>query len=248
MDKVGKVYSAITAVAGALSKQGIGKDQKNTMQGYEFRGIDDLYNVLGPILAEHKLCILPRVLARETIEGKTKKGGVSFHTMLDVEFDLVSAEDGSCHAVRTQGESIDTSDKSVNKALIAAYKYLAFIMFCIPVKGMADADRDTPEIEPTASPPRPDPASRELPQGGGDTLMTEQQVKDCEAAVRAILKEIETLGGATEKEIADGVVKELVAGQGGFPALTKNEADHMYMALKDQYKKLKKAEERKEAE
>ncbi len=152
MDKVEKVYSAIAAVAGALSKKGIEKDQKNAMQNYEFRGIDDLYNVLGPILAEHKLCILPRVLGRETIEGTTKKGGVSFHTILDVEFDLVSAEDGSCHAVRTQGESIDTSDKSVNKALIAAYKYLAFIMFCIPVKGMADADRDTPEIEPTASP------------------------------------------------------------------------------------------------
>ncbi len=247
MAEVGKVYSAIAAVAGALSKQGIGKDQKNTMQGYEFRGIDDLYNVLGPILAEHKLCILPRVLARETIEGVTKKGGVSFHTILDVEFDLVSAEDGSLHTVRTQGESIDTSDKSVNKALIAAYKYLAFIAFCIPVKGMVDADKDTPEIEPTG-PSRPDPASKELPQGGGDALMTEQQVKDCSAAVRVILKDIKAIGGATEKEIADGVVKELVAGQGGFPALTKNEADHMYMALKDQYKKLKKAEERKESE
>ncbi len=153
-----KVYAAIAAVAGALSEQGIGKEQKNKAQGYDFRGIDDLYNVLGPILADQELSILPRVLSRETIEGKTAKGTVSFHTILDVEFDIVSAADGSMHTVRTQGEALDTSDKSVNKALIAAYKYLVFIMFCIPVKGMADADKDSPEVaESSRGAPKADP-------------------------------------------------------------------------------------------
>ena len=36
--------------------------------GYNFRGIDDVYNTISPLLAKHGLCILPRVLARECVE------------------------------------------------------------------------------------------------------------------------------------------------------------------------------------
>ena len=43
-----KVCVAINAVQNAL-KAGIPKDHKNAMQGYNFRGIDDIYNVVGPL-------------------------------------------------------------------------------------------------------------------------------------------------------------------------------------------------------
>ena len=63
-----KVYEAIADVTRALSREGISKDRKNESQGYRFRGIDDVYNALAPLLAASKLCILPNVLSREVVE------------------------------------------------------------------------------------------------------------------------------------------------------------------------------------
>ena len=144
------VYRAIVAVMADLSKAGIGKDRKNTQQGYSFRGVDDVYNALAPILAKQSLAILPRVLSRTSEERQTKSGGTLFYVVVDVEFSLVSAEDGSVHVVRFIGEAMDSADKATNKAMSAAYKYAAFQTFCIPTEGDNDADAHHPE--PVASP------------------------------------------------------------------------------------------------
>lgn len=140
-----KVYAVITRVVGALAKEGIGKDRKNEQQGFRFRGIDDLYNALAGIVAREGLCILPRVLARTVVERPTKSGGVSTFALVDVEFDLVAAEDGSKHTIRTMGEAMDTADKATNKAMSAAMKYACLMAFQIPTEGDNDADAYTHE-------------------------------------------------------------------------------------------------------
>lgn len=142
------VYQAITAVMDDLSKEGIQKDRKNSQQGYNFRGIDDVYNALSPILAKHKLCILPRIIGRTVIERETRNGGAIFYVTVEAEFDLVSAVDGSKHTIRTFGEAMDTADKATNKAQSAAYKYAAMQAFCIPTEGDNDADATTHEVKP----------------------------------------------------------------------------------------------------
>ena len=50
-----EVYAAINAIQNDLSKEGITKDKRNQAQGYNFRGIDDVYNALSPLLAKHGL-------------------------------------------------------------------------------------------------------------------------------------------------------------------------------------------------
>ena len=143
-----RVYGAIAAVTMAMSKEGISKDRRNQQQGYNFRGIDEVYNALSPMLAEHKLCILPRMISRSVSERQTAKGGVLFYTTVEAEFDFVSAEDGSTHVVRTFGEAMDSGDKSTNKAMSAAYKYAAMQTFCIPTEGDNDADATIHEVAP----------------------------------------------------------------------------------------------------
>jgi hypothetical protein len=143
------VYQAIASVMKDMATEGIAKTNKNTQQGYKFRGIDDVYNALAPILAKHQLCMLPRVLAREVVERQTKSGGALFYTTVDAEFDLVSAVDGSTHTIRTVGEAMDSADKSSNKAMSAAYKYAAMQAFCIPTEGDNDADAHTHEVAAT---------------------------------------------------------------------------------------------------
>ena len=140
------VYRAIATVMADMAVEGISKDKRNSQQGYNFRGIDDVYNALAPILAKHGLIILPRVVSRECVERTTAKGGAIFYTTVQVEFTLVAAEDGSSHIVTTYGEAMDSADKSTNKAMSAAFKYAAMQAFCIPTEGDNDADATTHEV------------------------------------------------------------------------------------------------------
>ena len=142
------VYKAINAVQAELAKTGIAKDKRNAQQGYNFRGIDDVYAAVAPLLAKHGLCILPRVVSREVTERQTQKGGILFYTVVKMEFDFVCAEDGSKHTVTTVGEAMDSGDKSSNKAMSAAYKYMMLQTFCIPTEGDNDADARTHEPGP----------------------------------------------------------------------------------------------------
>jgi len=142
-----KVYQAINSVQAELCKIGIAKDSRNNQgQGYNFRGIDAVYNVLSSIMAQNGLVIVPRMLARTCEERVSKSGGALFYVTVEAEFDLISAEDGSKHTARTFGEAMDSGDKATNKAMSAAYKYMAFQTFAIPTSGDNDADSSTHEV------------------------------------------------------------------------------------------------------
>ncbi len=147
MEKPANVYAKIAAVQGALSKVGIAKNRRNQQgSGYNFRGIDDVYAALSPLLAEHRLVIVPRVIERVCVERQSKAGGALFNVTVRAEFDFVSADDGSKHTASTYGEAMDSADKATNKAMSAAYKYAAFMTFAIPTEGDNDADGQTHEV------------------------------------------------------------------------------------------------------
>ena len=166
------VYKAINAVQGDLAKEGITKNRKNQQQGYNFRGIDDVFNALSPLLARHGLCILPRILTRNCEERQSKSGGVMSYVTVEAEFDFVCASDGSRHVVRTFGEAMDSADKATNKAMSAAYKYAAFQAFAIPTEGDNDADAHTPQPAPKQQQPRQAPQ-----QAAPKPLLTDAQRK-----------------------------------------------------------------------
>ena len=146
------VYKAIANVTAAMAKAGISKDRKNQQQGYSFRGIDDVYNVLSGMLAEYGLCIIPRILTRTCQERATQKGGTLFYVTVEAEYDLVSAEDGSKHTARVFGEAMDSADKATNKAMSAAYKYAAIMTFGIPTEGDNDTENTSHEVAPAIDP------------------------------------------------------------------------------------------------
>jgi len=155
-----EVYTAINAVTAALAKEGIQKSRtaEAGQSRYRFRGIDDVYNALAPILSANKLCILPRVIDRVVTERATRSGGVATFVVLAVEYDLVSAVDGSQHTIRTMGEAMDTSDKATNKAMSAAYKYACMQAFAIPTEGQSeDSEKDHIEPAPKAAKVAPVP-------------------------------------------------------------------------------------------
>ena len=157
------VYQAIASVMEDVGREGIAKDRRNDSQKYNFRGIDDVYNALAPILARHHLIIVPRVLSREKTERVSMKDdgrgnsreSVLFYVVVQVEFDIICATDGSKHIAATWGEAMDSADKATNKAMSAAYKYMAMQTFCIPTEGDNDADAHHHEVRANAAPSRP---------------------------------------------------------------------------------------------
>jgi hypothetical protein len=143
------VYQKIATVQAELAKVGISKSRKNQTPGAQdnFRGIDEVYNTLAPLMADNGLCILPRIVDHTLTErGKTRNGNAIYSAIVTAEFDFVSADDGTIHVVRTMGEAMDSSDKATNKAMSAAYKYAALMTFAIPTEGDNDADAHTHEV------------------------------------------------------------------------------------------------------
>jgi hypothetical protein len=141
-----KVYQAMHAVLVDLAKEGIAKDSKNLFDNYQFRGIDAVYQALSQLLSKHGLLILPRITHKELVEREGQKGNALFYTTLTIEYDFICVEDGSRYTAVVMGEAMDRSDKSLNKAMTAAYKYLCFQAFSIPVQGSHDADSETLEV------------------------------------------------------------------------------------------------------
>lgn len=128
----------------------VGKDQKNSAQGFKFRGIDQFVNSLYPALTKHGVFMAPRCVSeqhelKEVTRG-SGKAGVDKHVTILMEYDFF-AEDGSKVTVGPiPAEGLDSGDKATNKALSAALKYALIQTFSIPTEDMAEGDFETPVI------------------------------------------------------------------------------------------------------
>ena len=122
----------------------VGKDGYNKHQNYKFRGIEQFYAAAHPALIKHGVFCVPQVVETITENYAKEDGKNSFRVLLKVNHKFY-AEDGSFVEVITQGEGIDSSDKSSNKAMSAAMKYAFIELFSIPTEDVADSDRDSPE-------------------------------------------------------------------------------------------------------
>jgi hypothetical protein len=136
------IYTLINKVMSEVG--GVEKNQKNTVQGYSFRGIDDLYAALQPPLVKYGVFFCTDVEKLEQSGRESKTGGVLTCTVLTVKFTFF-APDGSSIMVRTIGEGMDSGDKSCSKAMSTALKYALLQLFCIPTSEPKDSEHDSPE-------------------------------------------------------------------------------------------------------
>lgn len=151
MNEAKAVYATISTVMKEISVNGISKSRTNQQQGYSFRGIDDVFNAIAPILSKNGLVILPRYTERTMVERVTAKGSPIYYVTVTGELDFIAAVDGSMHTVRMYGEAMDSADKATNKAMSAAFKYACLQAFCIPTEGDNDADANTHYLSPVVS-------------------------------------------------------------------------------------------------
>lgn len=163
----------------------VGKDQKNTAQGFKFRGIDQFVNSLHPALVKHGVFMAPRCVSeqhelKEVTRG-SGKAGVDKHVTIMMEYDFF-AEDGSKVTIGPiPAEGLDSGDKATNKALSAALKYALIQTFSVPTEDMAEGDLESPVIaapekEHKAAPVEKQ-AAPEKPKASGFQVVKKTEVK-----------------------------------------------------------------------
>jgi hypothetical protein len=130
------------AISGVMKELGaITKQKRNSQQGWNFRGIDDVYNAVNGLMAKHGIFTIPEVLELTREERKTQRGSMMYFVTAKVKY-TIYASDGSYIESIICGEGMDTADKATSKALSIAHKYLFFQVFAIPTEEVKANDPD----------------------------------------------------------------------------------------------------------
>jgi len=161
---MGEIYAKIGAIL--TDADAIGKDRTNTQQGFKFRGIDDVYNSLHPLLAKHQVFSTTEVLEERTEERTTKSGSALIYRILRVRFTFYTTDGSSVQCVII-GEGMDSGDKASNKAMAIAHKYALLQLLAIPTEDAKDPDSESHDIVPkpavSMATPKPAPFTDDIP-------------------------------------------------------------------------------------
>lgn len=210
------IYKAIAAIMAETAA--IGKDKKNEMQGYKFRGIDDVYNAVHPLFAKHGVFSVPQVLEDRTEERTTSKGSALIYRVLKIKYTFF-ANDGSFIESIVMGEGMDSGDKASNKAMAVAHKYAILQILSIPTNDDKDPEVDSHEVKPKADEKKSilDAIGQEIKAGGFSENEISFYRKSCIGkditGLRAVLEDVRKdaeakktapkMDAKTEKELED---------------------------------------------
>lgn len=124
------------SIAAAWSKvmgdvQGIGKNDRNDQQRFNFRGIDAVMNAVGPALREHGVAVIPT--AQELINDtySTKSGTMMRNATVRIGWTIIGPAGDTIEGA-SYGEAADAGDKAVSKAHSVAYRTFLLQALCIP--------------------------------------------------------------------------------------------------------------------
>ena len=111
--------------------QGVAKSNKNTSQGFNFRGIDAVLNAVGPSLRKHGGFIIPEIVDKQAETVLAKNGGALNVVRLTVAYTIMGTEgDGVTGVVAS--EAFDSGDKATAKAMSVALRTFLIQMLALP--------------------------------------------------------------------------------------------------------------------
>jgi hypothetical protein len=132
---IAQAMSAIMKEVGAIAKK-----DKNTSQGFNFRGIDSVVNAVSPALQKFGVVIVPSVeeYDYQTVEigkNRTPMG----HVRVKVTYTFIGAN-GDAIKATVVGEAMDSGDKATAKAMSVAFRTALLQSLSLP----------TDEVDPDA--------------------------------------------------------------------------------------------------
>jgi hypothetical protein len=154
------VAAALSAVMGDIQK--IGKDQAVTSgpARFNFRGVDDVMQAVGPALRRHGVIFAPtRIVSIEHERYETAKGSPMDGVTVVVEYTITGPASDTMTAAAA-GQAADSGDKAVPKAMSVAYRTVLLQALCIPT-GDPDPDSSVHQRAPARATAPFDPAQWE---------------------------------------------------------------------------------------
>jgi len=193
------IYEAMAAIQAELGA--ITKDKRCTQgANFAYRGIDDVYNALNPLLGKHGVFVLPSAGERTT-ECRTTRNGAAMEVVTVRMTYRFCHKDGSFVECSTIGEAMDSGDKATNKAMSVAHKYAVLQTFCVPTEDLQldDPDREAHQLAPRQKAQQ----QREAAKAANPDPMTQAQ----STMLMAYLTKKYTQGSEEEKR--DAYLKDL---------------------------------------
>lgn len=136
------VQVALNSVKSAIGA--VGKSERNSAQGFNFRGVDSVVNAAAPALNEHGVIVAPELLTYnyETVEVGKNKTPMA-HVVVTVSYRFFGPA-GDCITSTVLAEAMDSGDKACAKAMSVAYRIALLQTLNLPT---TDPDPDYESYE-----------------------------------------------------------------------------------------------------
>lgn len=145
----------------------VGKNERNTHQNFNFRGVDAVVNAVGPIFRRHGVVVMPTAVteSHEQVEVGSKRSLMeSVHLTVTYTFYGPAGDSVSCEVA---GAAMDAGDKATAKAMSVALRTALLQALTLPTDE-PDPDSETFERSDAAEPDvHPATAIRQTVKGAG---------------------------------------------------------------------------------
>lgn len=141
--------------------QALGKNQAVTSgpARFNFRGVDDVMNAVGPALRKHGVSVVPTSVTHSPENVTTRNGAVMRNVTVYVTYSINGPEGDSMPGAAA-GEAADSGDKATPKAMSVAYRTFLLQALCLPTD---EPDPDQHQYERGAQqPPQESPEQAAL--------------------------------------------------------------------------------------
>ena len=144
----------------------VGKNDRNTSQGFAFRGIDAVINAVSPAFQKYKVIVVPTVLERDTSMVESAKGKAMTHVQLKVAYTFYGHA-GDFVSATVYSEAMDYGDKATAKAMSVALRTALLQTLALPTD-------------------EPDPDSQSYERGTSEKVANPERTKSTPASAEQI--------------------------------------------------------------
>ena len=136
--------------------QGVAKKDKNTAQGFNFRGIDAVLNAVGPAFRKHGGYITQSIVSVDYSTMTAKNGGSLNIVRAIVRFNIFGSE-GEPVTGDVAAEAFDSGDKATAKVMSVALRTFLLQVLILPTDE-PDPDSQSYELgeQPVGAPSAPE--------------------------------------------------------------------------------------------
>jgi len=117
---------------------------------FNFRGVDDVMNAVGPVLRNHGVSVVPVSVTHVPEDVTTTKGSKMRNVTVTVTY-AINGPSGDSMPGAAAGEAADSGDKATPKAMSVAFRTFLLQSLCLPTDE-PDPDRHQYERAPVESP------------------------------------------------------------------------------------------------